>query len=109
MPIPRLPGLTGFALLLLIICLVWAKPIPVRSLPPAPAAYHLDNKEPAVPLTTTNPAQIFLPWVAGPPPARLVIAAAHIDSAISGEGDEAVLLWNIGEGAHPSPAGNWPP
>ena len=50
----------------------------------------------SLPLTTTVPAAIFLPWVAGRPPARLVIAAAHIDSVISGEGDEAVLLWNIG-------------
>jgi phosphatidylserine/phosphatidylglycerophosphate/cardiolipin synthase-like enzyme len=28
---------------------------------------------------------------------RLVIAAAHIDSARSGEPDEAILLWNIGD------------
>lgn len=28
---------------------------------------------------------------------RLVIAAAHIDSARSGEADEAILLWNIGD------------
>lgn len=49
-----------------------------------------------IPLTTTLPAQLFLPFVAGRPPARLVIAAAHIDSVISGEGDEAILLWNIG-------------
>lgn len=49
-----------------------------------------------VPFTTTPASQLFLPWVAGRVPARLVIAAAHIDSAISGEGDEALLLWNIG-------------
>lgn len=30
---------------------------------------------------------------------RLLIAAAHIDSAISGEGDEAIWLWNEGPGA----------
>lgn len=48
------------------------------------------------PLTSTLPVQLFLPWVAGRAPARLVIAAAHIDSVISGEGDEALLLWNIG-------------
>jgi len=52
----------------------------------------------STPFTVTPGTQIYLPWVAGPLPARLVIAAAHIDSAISGEPDEAILLWNIGEG-----------
>lgn len=55
-----------------------------------------DRQALATPLTTTTPAQIFLPLAAGRPPAQLVIAAAHIDSVISGEGDEAILLWNIG-------------
>lgn len=54
-----------------------------------------------LPLTKTLPTQLFLPWVAGRAPARLVIAAAHIDSAISGEGDEALLLWNIGADTQP--------
>lgn len=40
---------------------------------------------------------IYLPLVANqPPPPRLLIAAAHIDSATSGEPDEAIMLWNIG-------------
>ena len=50
------------------------------------------------PFTTTPTAQLFLPLVTGGPPARLLIAAAHIDSVISGEGDEAILLWNIDDG-----------
>jgi len=101
MPIPRLPLLIGFAFVWIVFCLTWAKPITVRSLPLQTESHNLSNNAATVPLTTTNPAQIFLPWVAGRPPARLVIAAAHIDSAISGEGDEAVLLWNMGEGAQP--------
>ncbi|MEZ4661092.1 MAG: phospholipase D-like domain-containing protein [Caldilineaceae bacterium] len=40
---------------------------------------------------------LFLPITYGAPPARVLIAAAHIDSAISGEPDEAILLWNVGQ------------
>ncbi|MBI3957390.1 MAG: hypothetical protein HY328_01175 [Chloroflexi bacterium] len=43
------------------------------------------------PLTPT----LYLPLVQRPAP-RLLIAAAHIDSAVSGEGDEALWLWNNG-------------
>ena len=57
------------------------------------------------PLTTTLPHQAYLPLVAGPPGGQLLIAAAHIDSAISGEGDEAILLWNVGDGVQP--LGGW--
>ncbi len=35
-----------------------------------------------------------LPSLHAPPMGTLVIAAAHIDSALTGEGDEAILLWN---------------
>lgn len=45
-------------------------------------------------LTTT----LHIPLVHHTRP-RLIIAAAHIDSAVSGEGDEAVWLWNEGPGA----------
>ncbi len=38
----------------------------------------------------------YLPLVLSPSPARVLIAAAHIDSAISYEPDEAILLWNAG-------------
>lgn len=65
------------------------------------AAALLYNEAVTIPLTPTTPAQLFLPWIAGRLPARLVIAAAHIDSVISGEGDEAVLLWNIGADTQP--------
>lgn len=44
---------------------------------------------------------LYLPAVIGPPPARILIAAAHIDSAVSGEPDEAILLWNVGGSAQP--------
>ncbi|MCO5213366.1 MAG: phospholipase D-like domain-containing protein [Caldilinea sp.] len=39
---------------------------------------------------------LYLPAIQSPPPARILIAAAHIDSAISYEPDEAILLWNAG-------------
>ena len=39
---------------------------------------------------------VYLPQLQSPGP-KIVIAAAHIDSAISGEADEAIMLWNIGE------------
>jgi phosphatidylserine/phosphatidylglycerophosphate/cardiolipin synthase-like enzyme len=46
-------------------------------------------------------SQVYLPLISAPPPARLLIAAAHIDSALSGEPDEAVLLWNMDGWAQP--------
>ncbi|MBI1293666.1 hypothetical protein GC175_01750 [bacterium] len=46
--------------------------------------------------TEDNPPDhtVFLPTVQRTP-SRIVIAAAHIDSARSGEPDEAILLWNL--------------
>ncbi|HRW05188.1 MAG TPA: phospholipase D-like domain-containing protein [Caldilineaceae bacterium] len=49
----------------------------------------------AVP-TTTLTTTTYLPLIHGNAPAPIVIAAAHIDSALSGEADEALLLWNTG-------------
>ena len=85
--------LTTFAL-----CVVWLcyHVMTMSSSPAFGATTQQAQQVVTLPLTTTLPAQLFLPMVAGRPPARLVIAAAHIDSAISGEGDEAILLWNIG-------------
>lgn len=54
---------------------------------------------------STDHYQQFLPLVSAPPPGRLLIAAAHIDSAITGEPDEAVLIWNVGSG--PQPLAGW--
>ncbi len=59
----------------------------------------------AAPYATTVPGQIFLPAVYGPPPAQIVVAAAYIDSVLSGEPDEAILLWNIG--GLPQPLAGW--
>ncbi len=51
------------------------------------------------PLTSTRGIdEIYLPLVATAPE-HVLIAAAYIDSALSGEPDEAVLLWNVGESA----------
>ncbi|MCC6454490.1 MAG: lamin tail domain-containing protein [Caldilineaceae bacterium] len=41
-----------------------------------------------------QPHLLRLPSVHAPPLGKLLIAAAHIDSAMTGEGDEAILLWN---------------
>lgn len=43
---------------------------------------------------TTATHSFYLPLLQRPP-IRAVIAAAHIDSALTGEPDEAVLLWNL--------------
>ena len=43
---------------------------------------------------------LYLPHLVAPG-AHIVIAAAHIDSAISYEPDEAILLWNIGGRVQP--------
>ena len=48
------------------------------------------------PVTDTASARIYLPLVMGVPPPRLLIAAAYIDSPLSGEPDEALMLWNTG-------------
>ncbi len=51
----------------------------------------------SIPFTTTH--QVYLPLLQRPLP-RVVIAAAHIDSALTGEADEALLLWNLDETPH---------
>src|SRR3954471_4658261 len=40
--------------------------------------------------------RLLLPAIKAPSLGHLLIAAAHIDSALTGEGDEAILLWNAG-------------
>lgn len=44
-----------------------------------------------------GPYPVHLPLIYRPAP-QVVIAAAHIDSARSGEADEALQLWNLGPG-----------
>ncbi|RME58113.1 MAG: lamin tail domain-containing protein, partial [Caldilineae bacterium] len=46
-------------------------------------------------ITGTVTATLHLPVVQRAAP-RVLIAAAHIDSALSGEADEALMLWNPG-------------
>ncbi len=46
------------------------------------------------------PHRIFLPLVRKPG-SRVLLAAAHIDSAVSGERDEGILLWNLGPASQP--------
>ena len=50
------------------------------------------------------PSILHLPWIAKSP-APLLIAAAYIDSARSGEADEALMLWNFG--AQPESLAGW--
>lgn len=45
------------------------------------------------------PRRVYLPVIHRPPSGRPLLAAAHIDSALSGEADEAILLWHRGDGA----------
>ena len=47
---------------------------------------------------------MYLPHIVGPD-SHVIIAAAHIDSAVSGEADEAILLWNTG--AHTQDLAGW--
>ena len=54
-----------------------------------------------LPVTSTPPAQVYLPLIAGAPPSRLLITGAYIDSPLSGEPDEAILLWNVGGSSQP--------
>lgn len=60
--------------------------------PPARAAARPAPPDNGPPVTPT----LYLPAIFNPTP-RLLIAAAHIDSALSGEGDEAILLQNVGQ------------
>jgi hypothetical protein len=80
--------LGGFLLILLGMSLT---PSPLGRItsaaPPSPATLPLTD-----PLTPTH--SLYLPLLQLPP-VRVVIAAAHIDSALTGEPDEAILLWNL--------------
>ncbi len=74
-----------------------------RLLPVAPAA--LDYYAQARPHTGLGSkplsalVDVYLPWLAKAPP--ILIAAAYIDSARSGEADEAIMLWNVGSRIEP--------
>lgn len=65
------------------------------------SAEHRPNSRIAPPLTSTvqmtDTVQLYMPVISGPPLPDLLIAAAHIDSSVSNEPDEAILLWNVGE------------
>lgn len=106
----RSPGMMFFlrctAALCALACLLIILKAPAHAAAPLPiAADHSPVNsaidEPSQPVTTT----LHLPFVAGPPPAKIVIAAAHIDSSVSYEPDEAILLWNVGY--QPQPLAGW--
>lgn len=78
-----------------VVSLLWRQPTTGLTRQAYAQPAQPDHDRATVLLTTTPSIQLFLPWGARLP-ADVVIAAAHIDSAISGEGDEAILLWNIG-------------
>ena len=77
------------ALLMLLLGNSLARAVSSPAIPPS----HLHI---TTPLTST----LYFPLVQRPAP-HLLIAAAHIDSAVSGEGDEALWLWNNGLSAVP--------
>jgi cardiolipin synthase len=52
-------------------------------------------------LHSQDAPRLWLPLLTTPPLPRILVAAAHIDSAISHEPDEALLLWNVGDVAQP--------
>ena len=58
----------------------------------------------SAPYRQPAPAELHLPWIAKSP-APILIAAAYIDSARSGEADEALMLWNVG--TQIVPLGGW--
>ncbi len=102
MPIPRhVIFYFWFAIVFVMLWLSWATSLSTAAGHMWPEQRAVDQLVNTTPFTSPSINQLFLPWVVGPLPGRIVIAAAHIDSAISGEGDEAILLWNIGEGAQP--------
>jgi phosphatidylserine/phosphatidylglycerophosphate/cardiolipin synthase-like enzyme len=56
--------------------------------------------DPAGVFTTPSASSIYLPIVSTAS-TRLLIAGVYIDSFLSGDPDEAILLWNLGPGAQP--------
>ena len=81
---PRAATVMSIGLLLMLALLLTISPTP----PPARA--QADGEPPAT----------FLPLLFGPS-TRILIAAVHVDSALSGEPDEALLLQNDGAVAQP--------
>ncbi len=106
----RSPGMTFFlccsAAFCALACLLIVTTTAVDAAQPLPNATDHATVDAAIhrprqPATTT----LHLPIVVGPPPAKVVIAAAHIDSSVSYEPDEAILLWNAGY--QPQPLAGW--
>ena len=89
-------GLRQFTLLTVILCLI-------TLLTPGPRGVHgQDTGQPAPVAAVQEVAapRVWLPLLFTPPPPRILLAAAHIDSAVSHEPDEALLLWNAGVTSH---------
>ena len=80
---PILPARSSRAMLLALMLLAFAASA-ARGQEPSPA-----------------PPRAWLPLVHAPVPPPILLAAAHIDSAVSHEPDEALLLWNVGDAAQP--------
>src|SRR5690349_17788890 len=68
---------------------------------PKPTEWRASASSVTLPVTSTLPAQVYLPLIGGAPPSRLLITGAYIDSILSGEPDEAILLWNAGSSSQP--------
>ena len=85
----RRPALAT-ALLVMILCIPCGR-APLRA--PLRAQAHAQDDSP-----------LYLPLIRAPA-SRVLIAAAHVDSAVTGEPDEAILLWNAG--ARSQPLAGW--
>src|SRR5690606_17402031 len=67
---------------------------------PVPGLLELETvRSTVLSATQTLSSTLYLPILQRPLP-DVVIAAAHVDSALTGEPDEALLLWNLDGFAH---------
>ncbi len=84
----------------------WLLPlIPLGGLCAAILAVTYSTESQAQPPTPSPAVALYLPAIQSPPPARLLLGAAHIDSTLRYEPDEAILLWNAG--MHPQSLAGW--
>ncbi|MFN8441583.1 MAG: phospholipase D-like domain-containing protein [Caldilineaceae bacterium] len=85
---PKLPNVRNrIHWLILPLCFTWFVCFVQQSQAqsPSPAAQEADSNA------------LYLPLISGLPATQpIIITAAHIDSATTGEPDEAIMLWNLG-------------
>ncbi|MFN8491661.1 MAG: phospholipase D-like domain-containing protein [Caldilineaceae bacterium] len=89
----------------LLVCWIACHFAPCAALAAAPKQNAWPASAPRIiltlPVTSAVTAQVYLPLAWGAPSSRLLITGAYIDSTLSGEPDEAILLWNAGGSSQP--------